>query len=52
MSEVGSSALSQVLSDYSLTKRQTETKENNEMGRNEFLKLLVAQLENQDPTEP
>ncbi len=52
MSEVNSSALSQVLSDYSLTKQQTETKENNEMGRNEFLKLLVAQLENQDPTEP
>lgn len=53
MSEVtNSSALSQVLSDYSLTKREEQSKPSNEMGRNEFLKLLVAQLENQDPTEP
>ncbi len=53
MSEVtNNSALSQVLSDYSLTKRQEETGKNNDMGRNEFLKLLVAQLENQDPTKP
>lgn len=53
MSEVtNTSALSQVLSDYSLTKGQEQKQNTNEMGRNEFLKLLVAQLENQDPTEP
>jgi flagellar basal-body rod modification protein FlgD len=54
MSDVNSgSALSRVLADYSLTRESAaETKKNNEMGRNEFLKLLVAQLENQDPTKP
>lgn len=54
MSDVSTdqSALSKVLADYSLTKRQEETQKSNDMGRNEFLRLLVAQLENQDPTKP
>ena len=54
MSEVttNQNALSKVLADYSLTRQQQETQKNNDLGRNEFLRLLVAQLENQDPTEP
>jgi len=43
-------ALSRVLTEYAPAQ---EKKENtNELGRDAFLKLLVAQLENQDPTKP
>lgn len=53
MSEVSGSALSRVLDDYSLSSRSgADEPKSKELGRNEFLKLLVAQLENQDPTEP
>lgn len=44
-------ALSRVLGDYALPEpKKTETSK--ELGRDEFLKLLIAQLENQDPTSP
>ncbi len=50
MSEVNSStALSRILSEYA---HKAPEKKSNEMGKDEFLKLLVAQLENQDPTAP
>ncbi|MDH7944876.1 flagellar hook assembly protein FlgD [Pseudohongiella sp. SYSU M77423] len=45
----GGNALSKILSDYG---NQEEKKTKNEMGRDEFLRLLIAQLENQDPTNP
>ena len=53
MSEIGGSALSNVLNEYSLSKKGgAEETKSKDLGRNEFLRLLVAQLENQDPTEP
>jgi len=42
-------ALGTFLNDNAL---QEEPKDSKDLGRNEFLKLLVAQLENQDPLSP
>ena len=36
---------------YAATQK-TETKKNDELGKNAFLQLLVAQLKNQDPLDP
>ncbi|MDP1930004.1 MAG: flagellar hook assembly protein FlgD [Gammaproteobacteria bacterium] len=49
VTNAGGTALSRVLSEYA---HKEPDKKRNEMGRDEFLKLLVAQLENQDPTNP
>jgi flagellar basal-body rod modification protein FlgD len=50
MNDINSSnALNRVLSDYA---HKEPEKQRNELGRNEFLKLLIAQLQNQDPTNP
>lgn len=46
------SALSRVLGEYSLPEAQTAPDPKKSLGRDEFLKLLIAQLENQDPTSP
>jgi flagellar basal-body rod modification protein FlgD len=43
-------ALSRVLADYALPEKKKTPSQ--ELGRDEFLKLLIAQLENQDPTSP
>ncbi|ALO46656.1 flagellar hook assembly protein FlgD [Pseudohongiella spirulinae] len=43
-------ALSRVLGDYALPEKKDTPSQ--ELGRDEFLKLLIAQLENQDPTSP
>ena len=48
--EIVSNELSSVLSQYS---RDTESvPKTNELGKDEFLKLLVTQMENQNPLEP
>ncbi|MBB6341080.1 flagellar basal-body rod modification protein FlgD [Pseudomonas fluvialis] len=45
----GVNATGSVLDQYQL---KTETKTDKELGKNEFLNLLVAQLNNQDPLSP
>jgi flagellar basal-body rod modification protein FlgD len=48
----GNNALSRVLSDYALPEPQKGSDNKKSLGRDEFLKLLIAQLEHQDPTNP
>lgn len=47
----GNNALNRILDEYAPAKKETGP-QNKELGRDAFLKLLVAQLENQDPTNP
>lgn len=51
--EIGNSnnALNKILSEYAPAQEEKGPK-NKELGRDAFLQLLVAQLENQDPTNP
>lgn len=48
----GNNALNRVLSDYALPEPQKSADPKKALGANEFMKLLIAQLENQDPTNP
>lgn len=48
MSEVTGAGLSSILDEYAIKEAPKES----ELGRDEFLKLLVTQLENQDPLSP
>lgn len=52
MSEVNNVNTS-ILDQYSLTKNQdTENKKSSDLGQGEFLHLMIAQLQNQDPLSP
>ena len=48
MTDISGIGRSSVLDDLSIK----DTQKDKELGRDEFLKLLVAQLENQDPMNP
>lgn len=54
MAEVNSSDLTQALEDLSYSNSTQEVKQrgSSELGKDEFLKLLVCQLQNQDPLNP
>lgn len=47
-----SGALNRVLGEYALPEKKTGPTAQKDLGRDEFLKLLIAQLANQDPTNP
>ncbi len=51
MSDITSGGLSSVLSQYEF-KDEVEESPDQDLGRDEFLKLLVTQLQNQDPLSP
>ena len=50
MNEINSSATSEVLNSLSL--KTPEAKKNDELGKDAFLQLMIAQLQNQDPLSP
>lgn len=50
MSAINPADASDVLSKYKLDQQQTKT--GNELGKNEFMELMIAQLKNQNPLEP
>ncbi|MDX1635610.1 MAG: flagellar hook assembly protein FlgD [Marinobacter sp.] len=49
MSTINNTAASDVLSQYRF---QNEASKNQELGKNEFMELMIAQLKNQNPLEP
>ena len=51
MSVVNPADASDVLSKYRVQQEQTNTG-SNELGKNEFMELMIAQLKNQNPLEP
>ncbi len=51
MTEINSSAASDVLADYRYEPK-VRSGSSNELGKNEFMELMIAQLENQSPLDP
>ena len=51
MSEINTQSVSDPLSDYRYEPKNTASG-SNELGKNEFMKLMIAQMENQNPLEP
>lgn len=52
MSTIDSSTSTSVLDQYSSTTKNASTTQTNEMGQDEFLKLMIAELNNQNPLDP
>ncbi|GGX50525.1 flagellar hook assembly protein FlgD [Saccharospirillum salsuginis] len=52
MSDVNNVSGSSALSQYDINKNASQEKKSNELGKNEFLELMIAQLNNQNPLEP
>ena len=52
MSDVNNVTGSSALSQYDINKNSSQEKKSNELGKNEFLELMIAQLNNQNPLEP
>lgn len=46
------SSVSSTLSQYDIENKQTEETSSNELGKTEFLELMIAKLNNQDPLNP
>ncbi len=51
MSEINTQSVNDILSDYRFEPK-TKASGSNELGKNEFMKLMIAQLENQNPLDP
>lgn len=51
MSEINTQSVSDALSNYRYEPK-TQASGSNELGKNEFMKLMIAQMENQNPLEP
>ena len=51
MSEINTQSVNDVLGDYRYEPKN-KASGSNELGQNEFMKLMIAQMENQNPLEP
>ncbi len=52
MSSVNSLSGADALAKYRVENQDKPVKDKNELGKNEFMKLMIAQLENQSPLDP